>query len=149
MFHSTFLMVIGLHPSTADEYQDDPTVRRCIDFSKRWGYGALCMMHIFGYRSTNPDALTTIADPIGALTDTFLLAHAQEAPLLLAAWGTYGRQAHLGMRGDVVATMLHDHPLVCLGTHADGSPTHPLSVAKATVPQPTHLPVAAALPRLP
>ena len=30
-------MFVGLNPSTADESTDDPTIRRCIGFSKAWG----------------------------------------------------------------------------------------------------------------
>jgi hypothetical protein len=32
-------MIIGLNPSIADETKNDPTIIRCIDFAKTWGYG--------------------------------------------------------------------------------------------------------------
>ena len=47
-------LFIGLNPSTADEIQDDPTIRRCIRYSMDWGYGGYIMGNIFGYRSTDP-----------------------------------------------------------------------------------------------
>lgn len=28
---------IMLNPSTADELEDDPTIRRCVNFAKKWG----------------------------------------------------------------------------------------------------------------
>jgi len=34
-----FAMIIGLNPSTADEVENDPTIIRCINFAKSWGYG--------------------------------------------------------------------------------------------------------------
>lgn len=39
------VMFIGLNPSTADETEDDPTIRRCIRFAKDWGYSGLLMMN--------------------------------------------------------------------------------------------------------
>ena len=33
LLNSNYAMFIGLNPSTADEWKDDPTIRRCIDFS--------------------------------------------------------------------------------------------------------------------
>lgn len=38
-------VVIGLNPSTADESQDDPTIRRCLSFARREGCGSLVMVN--------------------------------------------------------------------------------------------------------
>src|SRR5262245_35048856 len=55
--HGPMLMVVGLNPSTADEHTDDPTVRRCIGYAKRWGYAGLRMLNVFPYRATDPREL--------------------------------------------------------------------------------------------
>jgi hypothetical protein len=47
-------MFIGLNCSTADETQDDPTVRRCMGFARDWGYGGLLMTNLFAFRATDP-----------------------------------------------------------------------------------------------
>ncbi len=46
------VMFIGLNPSTADETEDDPTIRRCISFAQNWGYGGLYMANLFVFRAT-------------------------------------------------------------------------------------------------
>jgi hypothetical protein len=43
-------IVIGLNPSMADELQDDPTIRRCINFAKREGCGSYVMLNLFAFR---------------------------------------------------------------------------------------------------
>ena len=68
------LLFIGLNPSTADEINDDPTMRRCIRFSKDLGYGGFIMGNIFAYRSTDPKKLKTINNPIGK-RNNFWLKH--------------------------------------------------------------------------
>jgi hypothetical protein len=55
-------MFIGLNPSTADERQDDPTIRRCIRFARDWGHGGLVMANVFPFRSTQPKGLLDADD---------------------------------------------------------------------------------------
>ena len=45
--HVCFCM---LNPSKADAVTDDPTLRRCINFAKSWGYGSLSVVNLFAYQ---------------------------------------------------------------------------------------------------
>ena len=129
---SGYLQMIGLNPSTADEVLDDPTIRRCINFAKSWGFSALCMTNAFAYRATDPHVMKANADPIGPENDRWLVDVAQDAGLIVAAWGVHGvhrnRQAELGR---LLPARLH-----CLGTTKDGQPKHPLYLRADVRPQP-------------
>ena len=46
------VLFIGLNPSTADEKTDDPTIRKCINYAKCWGYGKILMANLFAFRNT-------------------------------------------------------------------------------------------------
>ena len=129
----SYLMVIGLNPSTADETRNDPTIRRCIAFAKRWGFGALCMTNLFAWRDTSPAAMKRAPDPRGDLNDYYLNAHAKDAGMILAAWGKHG--AHQG-RAAYVRDLFGEcgFPLHYLRLNGDGSPEHPLYVPADTVP---------------
>jgi hypothetical protein len=59
-----YAMFIGLNPSTADEQNDDPTIRRCIGFAQSWGYDALCMANLFAYRATKPTDMKNAANSL-------------------------------------------------------------------------------------
>lgn len=124
-------MFIGLNPSTADEVNDDPTVRRCIGYARRWGYGGLCMTNIFAYRATDPAVMKAHPAPIGEENDRYLLGCAAGAGVVVAAWGTHG--AHMG-RGDQVRRMLP--ALLCLKSTQGGFPSHPLYLRKDLRPVP-------------
>lgn len=86
-----FVQFIALNPSTADDVQDDNTVRRCITFSKAWGFGAYCMTNLYAWRETDSSKLFDVPDPVGPDNDRHLLAIAKEAGLVVAAWGTKAR----------------------------------------------------------
>ena len=60
-----YVMIIGLNPSTADENKNDPTITRCINFAKSWGYGGVCVTNLFAFRATVPSDMKTSNDPIG------------------------------------------------------------------------------------
>ncbi len=115
------LLFIGLNPSTADEINDDPTMRRCIRFSKDLGYGGFIMGNIFAYRSTDPKKLREIKNPIGSRNNFWLKKLHKEAGNTIAAWGTHGEYLN---RGDDVVKLLGS--LDCLRITKEGFPSHPL-----------------------
>jgi hypothetical protein len=51
---------IMLNPSTADATVDDRTIGRCMEFSRRWGAGALVVGNLFALRATDPTDLLTL-----------------------------------------------------------------------------------------
>lgn len=127
-----FVLFIGLNPSTADENDDDPTIRRCINFSHRWGYGGLYMANLFALRATNPKNMKAHKKPVGQGNDDVLLELSKQAGLIVCAWGTHG--AHLS-RENHVYELLKTHNLMCLDITKNGHPKHPLYIKSDTEPK--------------
>lgn len=129
------MVFIGLNPSTADSLVDDPTIRRCRSFARREGCGGLAMINLFAYRSTDPDKLRHVNDPIGPLNDDYLILVAHAGAPVVAAWGVHGT---LRGRDRAVISMLtgYGSQLQCLGTTKDGHPRHPLYLAGKTPLEP-------------
>lgn len=122
-------MFIGLNPSTADETEDDPTIRRCIAFSKAWGYNGLCMSNLFAFRATDPAVMLAESDPIGPENDVHLLEMARRAGIVIAAWGMPGSH-----RGRDVAVRNLVPNLHYLRLTKDGHPGHPLYLPGSLTP---------------
>lgn len=121
---------VGLNPSTADEQVNDPTIRRCIDFAKRWGYGGLVMLNLFAYRATLPQDMKAAVDPIGPDNNEQLSYYQSQCGKLVAAWGKHG--SHKGRQAGILDVLRG--PLFCLGVNGDGSPKHPLYIRGDTEP---------------
>jgi len=114
-------MFIGLNPSTADETEDDPTIKRCINYSKDWGYGGLCMVNLFAFRATSPSDMRASIEPIGSDNDEWIQKLSKEAGVIVAAWGNNG--LYMG-RSQNVVNMIPN--LMCLKINKTGEPAHPL-----------------------
>lgn len=85
-----YAMFICLNPSTADETKDDPTVRRCINYSKDWGYGGFVMMNLFAFRATDPKVMKAYPLSIGPNNTYWIEEMAKDAGIIIAAWGVHG-----------------------------------------------------------
>jgi hypothetical protein len=124
-----YIMFVGLNPSTADETQDDPTIRRCLGFADSWGYSGLCVTNLFAYRTSHPADLKHANDPIGPDNDQWLRHLSQGATIIIAAWGVQGQ---LHNRDRAVCQMLPR--LHYLRLTKDGYPSHPLYLPKTLQP---------------
>ena len=81
---------VMLNPSTADAETDDPTIRRCVAFAKRWGYGGIVVTNLYAYRASSPKALFFDGHPIGLDNERHLKLAARAASRLVVAWGVRG-----------------------------------------------------------
>lgn len=113
---------IMINPSTADETEDDPTIRRCIGFAEDWGYGSIEVANLFALRATDPDELREHLAPVGEENDAHLRRVCDRAEMVVAAWGANG-----GLQGRAAeVAQLLDTDLHALDTTKDGHPVHPL-----------------------
>lgn len=124
---------IGLNPSTATEFQDDPTIRRCRKFAEREGCGGMLMVNLFAYRATMPADMKIQADPIGEGNRLAEFLDTCSGPHI-ACWGTHG--SHLD-RGAFIAPLFRE--LLCFGKNSDGSPKHPLYLKSSTPLESLHI----------
>lgn len=132
---------IGLNPSTADESVDDPTIHRCIDFTRRWDFGGMYMLNLFAYRATDPKDLFKADDPIGPdgnkIFDHVLRAWKHNTigkdDIFVACWGTHGTYRN---RGHVIKQAFFGYKvdLRCLGLTKNGQPKHPLYIHHSAMP---------------
>jgi hypothetical protein len=127
---------VMLNPSTADADKDDPTIRKCIGFSKRWGCGGLDVVNLFAWRATHPKDLRAAREPVGTLNDEAILLTARAADRIVVAWGGHVTAAGRFMRrAERVRTLLlgpEGRPLFHLGLTSLGQPSHPLMLAYTT-----------------
>ncbi len=127
------LVLLMLNPSTADATNNDPTIRRCIDFGKRWAFTDLFVGNLFAYRATDPNELLQLDldVAVGPENDSHLITLAQSADRVLCAWGTKGKWKG---REQKVLELLAAHELWALRLTRQGHPEHPLYMPAETKP---------------
>lgn len=119
--------IVMLNPSTADAELDDPTIRRCMSFARREGYGGIFVVNLYAFRATDPKELTRVPFPHGGDNAYWLdIVLDQKHSPVLCAWGA-NADADTA-RNFVAAANGYGTRLVCLGKTKDGSPRHPLYV---------------------
>lgn len=131
------LCFIMLNPSTADEQTNDPTITRCEARAVDGGFGRLEVVNLFPWRATDPDELARAEDPVGPSerANCAMMYALEHSTMIICAWGAHKFAA---ARAADVCHMLaitgYANDLYHLGLNQDGSPKHPLYVAKAIKP---------------
>jgi len=129
---ANFLM---LNPSTADELRLDPSCTRARNYAAAWGFGAVLITNLFGWRATDPDEMKAVPDPVGRGNDRAILEAARSSALVVCAWGNHGAHEE---RAPKVVRMLRSGgiALKCLKTNSSGHPSHPLYLPASLRPTP-------------
>jgi hypothetical protein len=117
---------VMLNPSTADASQDDPTIRKCVGFARRWGCGGIEVVNLFALRATDPREIRRHADPIGPDNDRHIReAVTRPGAIVCLAWGTHGRTYNRAWNvwQDIIGYGVATRDL---GLTKCGQPRHPL-----------------------
>lgn len=131
---------VMLNPSTADAETDDPTIRRCINFTREWEYGKLVVVNLWPYRATKPADLKRwlgkpdTADFETAMRTNYLYQHRalDTSSLIICAWGNEGDKVGRPLAAEWIEH--YGYKLHILGHNKDGQPKHPLYVPADAVP---------------
>ncbi|MHC6178781.1 DUF1643 domain-containing protein [Clostridium sp. JNZ X4-2] len=123
------VVFILLNPSTADTFEDDTTVKKCISFAKHWNFGSLEIVNLFAYRCTDAKSLKNVSDPVGIKNNQYILKAVKNADKIIAGWGNGSDFCN---RASDVLCLLKSYKLYCLEINKTGSPKHPLFLSLDT-----------------
>lgn len=131
---------IGLNPSTATAFIDDPTIRRFRGFASTWNCGLYVMLNAYAWRDTFPNRMFEASkdkhDIVGEHNNAairFVLSRLSGG-IPLAAWGAHVKKDRSTALLQIAREL--GVSLQCLGTNKDGSPKHLLYLAKSTALSP-------------
>jgi len=111
------ILYIMLNPSIADDKNDDPTIRRLIDFTRKFEYGGFLVGNIFTTITPNPkeiDRSKGISDK--NFEELFKLIY--KVDLIVYAWGNTVEEPQ-PLKELVLSAK-------CFGKNLNGTPKHPL-----------------------
>ena len=118
------MLFIGLNPSTANELNDDPTIRRLSSFAQDWGYGGLYACNLYSQITPYPKELLPQTRNHGANTPAIQMT-LKLTVLTVCGWGDGIKTVPEGdLRAQAVIELLNDP--MCFGLTASGNPKHPL-----------------------
>jgi len=131
--HAEALAFVMLNPSTATATTLDPTVRRCVGYARRDGYGRLIVGNLYAARATEPTDMLGMSDPIGPGNAGALRRIMGEGNPVVLAWGTLqDAPSSAAQQVRFVRSLALElgTRLFCLDVCENGEPRHPLYMKK-------------------
>jgi len=121
----------------------DATVRKVVFYSQLWGYNALTVVNMFGWRVRDPARLVQRlrardVDVVGPENDNWVREALSGAQAVVFGWGSLALREVVRQRAEVLLALVRAAQLdpTCLAVNADGTPTHPLYLANDLRPVP-------------
>src|ERR1051326_3997191 len=87
--NTKWITYIGLNPSTANEYEDDRTISKLINFTKQFGYGRMYMLNLFSFITPYTTELHAAPIKMVADYDIILKAFADLCNDVVLCWGAF------------------------------------------------------------
>lgn len=117
---------VMLNPSTADGLKDDPTIRKCVKFAKRYGGKGLVVVNLFAYRATDPKVMKAAgSEAIGPENNEMIFKQLEGVTTVVAAWG-HGGKYFDREEAFLASAKARGVKLKALKLSKDGTPQHPL-----------------------
>lgn len=123
---------IGLNPSTADDKEDDNTIRRLIHFTEQEGFGGFYIVNLFSFRSRDFDDVKSSNFPIGIKTDYYIKSYTRKSNLVCLIWGGKGTYMNRDKEVEILLPKISGVDIRCLGKTNKGNPKHPLYLPNTT-----------------
>ena len=119
------LVFCMLNPSTADGKENDPTIRKCIGFAMRLGFGGIHVVNLSAFRAKKPSDLRKAKYAPGP-DNLQYLREAFAGNTVVLAWGAHGAEVPLLARGARELAKIHADQVCILRDTKYGHPEHPL-----------------------
>jgi len=126
-YEKPLVMFVGLNPSTANENDDDPTIRRVRRFASDWGFGGFYMVNCFPMVTPKPEELQTVNFDINLMK---VKSVSEKCSEVIFTWGNF-KEVPEHSADEIMAGMFPNAK--CLGKNANGSPKHPLYLKADTI----------------
>jgi len=151
-------LFILLNPSTADDIDNDATIERQQRRVMMWSnqsdlfsgqlyskkFGSIEVVNACAYRSTNPEVLFKVSDPVGDDNLEHIITACKEAlrrgGIIICGWGKHLAALSPGGRYTLHELTLErleqfDFPLTAFQLNGDRTPKHPLYVSYELKPR--------------
>ena len=117
-------------PTTGDEKQDSKTIRLCIEFSKRWGCGAMYLVNMYDLKNMDKNS-SHYDNPIGEENDDHIRRALISSDKIICAWGAKVKNLD---RVEGIKRLILQTPITpeCLGTTRNNNPRQPDRIAYET-----------------
>ena len=126
---------LGYNPSTADALKDDQTIRKEVEFSRRWGYSRLVKANLNAYRARDWHQLRGVSDPCGPENHWWLTKLFEQAEIVVCAWGGMPVEGY----AKTLATWALGRPTArVMGWTKQHAPLHPLMLPYTTTLKEIH-----------